>query len=545
MGFKFDDNDDSLSLDLGKDSPKVQDPAPLPKIQPKKEALGKLPKPGQSAPAKTSLPKTAVPSTASAPKIPSKPSVTKPVETEDIVKPVPKPVKKVEKPEEVTVEELIDDTYESEELTFVDEPLVYEEEEVTTKEPQPILNTQQGRRTRQRQTYVQGNEFVPESEHVLSQAEASKTIKKSSPFEGDRKRIMQIRFIATVVVVLLMAAGVYSFIPKPGFKDDVSQINAAISYANKYDAIQTVSENYALRFTTDFLNRTEYTEPLRVDTMKTYMDFKTISAVDFNLTNLPATQTGKPQGVNIYMKLVSGPFIYSINNIDASKIQAQRIENGNGYIYSIVTSAYVQPYIAQDDLKYVSTAIELTPQWVYLSIPVMHNYLTKQTTLYGFPTFVTPEKTSGLDAFSGPLTEADWKQSDDTLSNNSVLEAQLEAFMVAWAKQSPNEKLDPALQAVLSKSATERTKVGLSGKYTSADKEQIIYNVNVKPLPEGDEPTASTKREALVTVKWVDAQTASSATAVVPAVYTQQYLIDFQGAGDKWQVIDIKPRFAE
>lgn len=415
MGFKFDDEDDELSLDLGKDAAKTQNPAPLPKtVKPTGESLSKLPKPGQKAqpksvesPAqKTGLPKQA--STANkpvAPKIPSKPTnLTTPVEEVQIepvvktVKPVAKPVTKNIEPvlEQVSFDDSsIDDMYEEESIpSYYEEPVYPEPTAVTNQKPQPELN-RSSRRTRSRKTYVENGVFQPESENILTTQETNSTFKKKSPFDGDRKRIMRIRVAATSVVVVLMAAGIYSFIPKPGFKDDVSQINAAITYANKYDAIKTATENYALRFTTDFLNRTEVTENTRQQTMQTYMDLKTISAVDFTLNKVPAQ--GEPNGVNIYMKILSGPYIYSINNIDAAKIQSQRINEGNGYIYSIVTATYVQPYIASSDFGLFgadAAPLELTPKWVYLSVPVMHDYETKQTTIYGFPSFYTPEKNS-------------------------------------------------------------------------------------------------------------------------------------------------------
>lgn len=552
-GFKFDDSDDELSLDLGNDAPKTQNPAPLPKtVKPTGDSLSKLPKPGQNAPATpekpATLPKKAnsnVTPKAPAPKIPSQPA--QPVENVPTasVKKVAKPVVKPEPVEEL----IVDDMYGEEEIpSYYEEPIPAEIPSPSVPKPvaePPQLNRGTQRRTRRRETYVQDGSFQPESENILSTAEANSTFKKQSPFDGERKRVMRIRVVASTVAVLLMAAGIYSFIPKPGFKDDVSQINAAITYANKYDAIKTSSENYALRFTTDFLNRTEVSESTHRTTMQTYMDAKTLALVDFSLTSIPTA--GQPNGISVYMKPIGGPYIYSINNIDAAKIQSQRINEGNGYVYSIVTATYVQPYISPNDAKYFGEGgapVDLQPKWVYLSVPVMHDYATKQTTLYGFPSFYTPEKTAGLDKFYAPYEEAEWPQKDEKLSGDKVLTAQLESFLAEWSKQSPNQKVSPALQALLADTATDRTKTGLAGAYTNAEGQKIIYAVNVKPMPEGKEAKADTVRTALVTVKWIDAQQ-NKIDKYVPATYTQQYLIDFKGSGDKWQILDIRARFAE
>ena len=540
MAFKFDDNDDDLSLDLGKDSPKTQKPAPLPKVEPKKDVLGGLPKPGQSTPPKNKP---------AAPKIPSQPSVPA-VEKPSISAPAPKAVAKPSRVEPVALPEFdsseIDDMYEEGNIPTYEESLETNES-TSIREPQPQLKTQAsvGRRTRGRTSYVENNQFVPPSDNILTHEEAARTIKKTSPFDGDRKRVAQVRVIATIVAIFLMGAGIYSFIPKPGFKDDLSQINAAITFSNKYEAVKTASENYALRFTTDFLNRTEVTESTRQTTMETYMNAKTISLVNFNLSKIPVANNNN--GINVYMRPIGGPYVYGVNNIDASKIQAQRISEGDGFIYSIQTATYVQPYISSNDIKSFGSGEVPTfePKWVYLSIPVMHNYVTKQTTLYGFPSFFTPEKTAGLESFLTPFDTAEWPQEDKELSGNTVLIAQLEAFLTEWAKQSPNDKTAPSLQSLLAQDATERTKVGLAGAYTSVTGQKIIADVNVKPMDKDQKPTASTNRTALVTVKWTDANELNAASKYVPAVYTQQYMIEFRGAGDKWQIIDIKARFAE
>lgn len=157
---------------------------------------------------------------------------------------------------------------------------------------------------------------------------------------------------------------------------------------------------------------------------------------------------------------------------------------------------------------------------------------------------IPQKKTAGLDKYVTPYEEAEWPQKDEILSNDKVLAAQLESFLAEWAKQSPNEKVSPALQAILADDATERTKQGLAGSYTNVDGEKIIYSVNVKPMLEEEKPTVNTVREALVTVRWTDTSQVD-VPGYMPAVYSQQYLIDFKGSGDKWQIIDIRARFAE
>lgn len=543
MTFNFDDEDDDLNL--GDTKPKMQKPAPLPKTaQVGKESLGKLPQPGQKPAPKppSSLPKQPAPKAERT--APAKPEPSMPAGNPA----TPKPVKAVKKPpteptpiiKPAQPEPEVDDMYEESEIpSYVEES--FSEPRVPVEHLQPSLNTSQGRRARSRATYVEDNQFKPESSHVLSKEESKRTIKKKNPFDGDRKVIKRFRILVSISIVFLMAAGVYSFVPKPGFKDDVSQINAAITYANKYDAIKTTAENYALRFTTDFLNRTEVTEATYKETMTTYMNEETLSRVSFELSALPSST--QPDGIKVYLKPIGGPWIHSINNIDAGQIQAQRINEGEGYIYSIVTSTYVQPYFLEGESPIKESALK--PQWVYLSIPVMHDIKTQHTALYGYPSFYTPERTSGLDKFITPFEGADWPQKDNELSNNAVLKAQLEAFLQEWSKQSPNQKVSPDLKTLLASDANPRAEKGLAGKYTNAKDETIITAIDVKPLEEGDKVTSSTVREALVTVKWVDNSELLETPTYVPAVYTQQYLIDFKGASDKWQIVDIRARYSE
>lgn len=540
MGFKFDDEDDELSLKLGDESVKQQVPAPLPKkaIKPNSEVLNKLPRPGQTAavsetqPAETESPKPAtIPTSAvkaskglpvapkAMPASPEKPSL---------------PKKKVEVPSEEVVIEVPEIIEEAEEVTYTPEP------KIATPIESTLLNVE----TLDTSRYAPATpEEIFQSNVVMTPEETESTFKKKSPFEGDRKKILQIRIIAGSVAGLIMIAGVWSFIPKAGFKDDVNSINAAISYTNKYDSIRMASEAYALRFATDFLNRTETTEQYRVETMSTYMDSATLGKVDFALASLPSNSNRN--GAKIYQRISSGPYVYNVNNIDAASIQAQRIDGTNGFITSVLVSAYVTPYVDPNEAATVAGGIpDLQPKWVYLSIPVMHNYETKQTSVYGYPSFVAPEITTGLDKLTKPYDEAEWGAGDPVLSKDSVLNSQFENFLEEWSKQSPNQAVSSDLKALLSSDANSRAKKGLAGSYVKADGQEIVYNVNVKPLGKDVKATESTLREALVTVKWSDNIDFISAGAT-PSTYVQQYIIYFKGTTNKWEIQDIKPRFAE
>lgn len=534
MSFKFDDDNDELELKLGDGGIKQQVPAPLPKkaIKPNGDVLNKLPRPGQS----TGSPKeetTVQEEATSLPKTPSKPSLpTSPK------KPSPK---EAPQSELAGQEQRIPETFPEEDTTLQVPTIIEPAEEPETEAvqstllQQPTINVKEYVNTPVEETF--------QSNVILTPEETASTFKNKNPFEGDRKKILQIRIIAGIVAGLIMIAGVWSFIPKPGFKDDPTSINAALTFNAKYDSIRMASEAYALRFATDFLNRTETTEAYRQETMTTYMSPDALSQVDFTLASVPSSQNR--EGVKIYQQVTSGPYVYNVNNITAEAIQAQRVDGVNGFVLSILVSAYVTPYVNQNEANTVTESIpDLKPKWVYLAVPVMHNYETKQTTLYGFPTFVTPEITAGLDKYLTPYKEADWGSQGDDLSDNSVLVAQLENYLDEWSKQTPNEKVSSNLKALISSDATVRAQQGLAGKYTKVNGQNIIYNVNVKPLPEDVEATPSTLREALVTVKWTDNFEGISANSS-QSVYVQQYVIYFKGSSDKWEIVDIKPRFTE
>lgn len=540
MSFKFDDDDNELELKLGDGSIKQPVPAPLPKkaIKPNGEVLNKLPRPGQST---TPKPEEAEEPKLPAPKVPAKPKVETPPT-------LPKTPSKPASPEPETVEqETVQQPSEPilEPSASIPEEIPAHVEPVT---PEPAYEPRQSTLTspdvinpkRYENTPV---EEVFQSNVILTPAETASTFKKKNPFDGDRKKILRIRIIAGCVAGLVMLAGVWSFVPKAAFKDDTASVNAALTFTAKYDSIRMASEAYALRFATDFLDRTETTEQYRKETMATYMSPETLGKVDFSLGSVPSSKSR--DGATIYQQITSGPYVYNVNNITAEAIQAQRVDGYDGFVLSILVSAYVTPFISQSDISSVNGIVpELKPKWVYLSIPVVHNFETKQTTLYGYPSFVTPETTKGLDNYSKPYEDADWGSGDSALSENSVLVAQLETYLSEWAKQSPNDKVSSNLKALLSSDATPRSQQGLAGAYTNVNGSKIVYNVNVKPLGKDVKADASTKREALVTVKWTDNNNNSDANAK-QSVYVQQYLIYFKGSSDKWQIIDIKPRYAE
>lgn len=538
MSFKFDDDDNELELKLGDGSIKQQVPAPLPKkaIKPNGDVLNKLPRPGQTPAANTEEPEE---TKAPAPKVPAKPKVeTTPTLPKTPSKPVSPEPEAVQQETIVTsVEPVVEPEIDSseEDVPYVDTPAPAYEPRQSTLTSSDVINPK-----RYENTPV---EEVFQSNVILTPAETASTFKKKNPFDGDRKKILRIRVIAGCVAGLVMLAGVWSFVPKPAFKDDTASVNAALTFTAKYDSIRMASESYALRFATDFLDRTETTEQYRKETMATYMSPETLGKVDFSLGTVPSSKSR--DGAKIYQQITSGPYVYNVNNITAEAIQAQRVDGYDGFVLSILVSAYVTPYISQSDISNVNGIVpELKPKWVYLSIPVVHNFETKQTTLYGYPSFVTPEITKGLDNYSKPYEDADWGSGDTALSENSVLVAQLETYLSEWAKQSPNDKVSSNLKALLSSDATPRSQQGLAGAYTNLNGSNIVYDVNVKPLGKDVKADAATKREALVTVKWTDNNNNSDANAK-QSVYVQQYLIYFKGSSDKWQIIDIKPRYAE
>lgn len=531
MAFKFDDDDDELSLDskIG-DKVKTNIPTPLPKVAKPSDSDKVAEKAEVSKPAPK---KPSIPTAPSKPSIPTKPEVI----------PVPEPIIEDE-------DAYAEETYQPEpEVVEAIEPAVVEPTVRRASEPRrevvPPATPKASARSRAKAVVNENNELEIEQQAVLSKEEAKSTIRKKQAFyKNDRQKVKRIRILAGIVGGVLLAAGLFSFFPKATFSNDMNSIFTSVSWGNKFNSIMDASESFALKFSSDYLNRTETSEQYRSDKLETYMSGDSVTEVDFDLSTIPDPKDSYDKGAVIYQKIISGPYVDNFMNVEATQIADMKVMDGNGYLVTVIVSAYVQDYVNVEDLPAGVAMPSLSPHWVYLSIPVVHNFDTKETSLYGYPTFVNPPLTKSYGDYAVPFDAPDWKTNDDVLSDDAVLEARIEGFMAAWAKQDPSTAVSPELQGFLTQDHNVRVERGLNGAYQGNKDETIVADFAVEPMPKDTVATSTDVRKALVTVKWVNASQASN-SAIKPSVYTQQYIVYFSGNSEGWYVSDIKPRYAE
>lgn len=399
------------------------------------------------------------------------------------------------------------------------------------------------------------------AEHFFAEKEPS-PVKFIRPEEAKRrkeftKQIMIIRASVITAVAIIFVAGVSSFIPRPSFSEQPSEVNYALTETNRYQAAATAAENYSLEFVNDFMTRTVETEPERKNLMSRYLSPRAYSAVN---TDLPTIENNSGKNITVYQKVTSGPYIYRIENIDTNFINRQSSEAG-GYLANFVVRVQIQKYVTDADFtttrpvldsngeetgefETVTETPSFTKEWVHMSVPVVYSRTKNEITLYGYPSFVAEPKNENLDNYDFPFQNADWSREDRDTASSNVLKAQIEAFMVAWANQNPNVDPSGELASTLSQDATQRTKEGLNGKYTAnPETGTIVRNFSVEAFPADYEPTGTETRKALLNVNWVSTTDVEQGTLTV---YKQQYLIQFRGTdADGYKIIDIKPRYAE
>jgi len=517
MGFKFEDDNDEITLSGSAEKPSNKEAPPLPKP-------GKLP-------------------------IPGKPKIKPTVKEETTEKPKVTPPKPISRAETEITEEYIEVEYSR----------PYEEEPEGIKTPlaaksKPTVFDENFGEEKPNPEAINANYFFAEKEPSPVKFIRPEEAKRRKEFT---KQITIIRASVVTAVAIILVAGIASFIPRPTFSESPKEVNYAITESNRYTAAATAVENYALQFVHDFMDRTENAEPERRDLMIKYLSPTAYSAIN---NDLPSISNNSGQNVQVYQRITSGPYIYRTENITTEAINAQSAEAG-GYLSSFIIRVQVQKYVTGADFTVTrpildSDGVETgefetvteTPtfekEWVYISVPVVYSRTENEITLYGYPAFVAEPKTENLEDYELPFKNADWTRADDALMSSQVLKAQLESFMVAWSEQNPNLAVTGELAATLAQDATVRAKEGLNSKFVAPPETgEIVQRYSVEALPADYEPTGRETRKALLNVTWASALDVEQET-IVP--YRQQYIVSFRGNdADGYKIIDIKTRYAE
>jgi hypothetical protein len=544
MGFKFDEDDNELSLDIGGDIAKTPTPTPLPPKQKSEEA-------------------EAPPQVFTKPSIPTQP---KPVEaTSDVLKGLPRPGQTVSKPAGKPKEDDLNALL-KEPSTPTPQPTVKEVETSYEAKPQSTLMATPLEKKEPVKTVPIEEPFKVDSDVILTREEFNGTFVKSkgNPFSGARKKVMQVRIAAGLVATLLMVAGIFSFLPKGGFTSDVAAQVLALNNGNQYESIRQASESLALKTMTDLINVPDYsTLRSQKDRMSSYLDSDTVISLtnNFKLNTYPIKPSAIRDTGYFYQKVLNGPYVDNQEVIDIGSLQRLDLNNDGykeSFIYPIRIAAYVQ-YVTDDanEKRFATATVPaLSAKWVYYVVPVLHNYKTKATFIYGLPSVAAALPTDDASAVNASF-KSPWDASDPNLTTlNIPFKTTFAQFFTAWAKQDSVSSLsniahnNPDLQNLLSTTDTTsplyptyRIAQGLQDRYVLSD----IKEIDVQALPDKTTATDSTIRNALVTVTWKDntIQGISNPNSkLVPSTITQQYLVEFIGVA-KWYFIDVKPRFAE
>lgn len=555
MAFKFDDDEHEITL-TGSREPVKKAEIPIPES-------AKLPKTPVQEPAKKStvLPKppvikvlsTDVASQEQQPIVPSNIITPQPIEVPQITK--------TEEPQTIP---------EQEETYYEEEYNPYEKKQAAPlkRNRMPDANIPLVRNGSKKDDIfdedfgVQKRNPSEIQTNIFFTAVEPSPIKFVRPEEAKRRKefirqITMVRAGIATILIITIAAGVYSFIPKPGFSERIEDVNYALTETGRFRAAATAAENYALEFVHDFMERTENTEPNRRENMLRYLSPTAFNAVN---SELPTIKNNLSRDVTVFQKVTSGPYVYRIENIDAAKLKQQSSTAGS-YLATFTIRVEIQKYVNNNDFtitrpvlasdgtetgqfETVTEAPTYDKEWIYINVPVIYSRNQNEITLYGYPAFVTEPKNEKLDAYDTPFKTADWRSDDQILASSNVLKAQVEAFMLAWSKQNPNQNISGELAALLAPDATDRAKAGLNGKYVqSPSRETIVSGINVEGLPAETEITGEETRKALINVVWSTATDVEQGTVIT---YNQQYIILFRGTdASSYKIIDIKPRYSE
>jgi hypothetical protein len=390
-----------------------------------------------------------------------------------------------------------------------------------------------------------------------------------SPFAGGRKKVLQIRVAFFSVLAIVAISGLYSFFPKTSFSEDLTSRQVAISDSNKYDSIRTNMEAYTLRFVTDVMERSKATEPQFNDTLAYYMGENALYGRNmFSLSKINSASNEYKRQTPIYQSIISGPYvidhgiidpanIYTFRNRALSTLGAEFV--ADSYMMSVKVAVYVRYYVdprdeADLDPELGFTKPELRNKWVYISVPIIHNFKTKETMVYGYPSFISPEITQNFGNKYKDILDGlpDWQILDELTSSNTALITTLENFFDQWAAENPNDGsnsdgqpiISNQLRLLLTPDATVQAKNGLGDTFIRDPDYRLKVSVEGFPKDAMADVNSSTTRKALVSITWTD-NYADSSMFAEKSKYQQQYIVYFRGFGSDWKVYDIKPRFSE
>ena len=566
MGFKFDDDDDEIVLSGSKET--VSAPIPpqpektsgrkKPVKEPKIPAAAVAPKPVQpkpvEEPATTPPPPPPVQEPAA---VPITPPITPPVAPPTVLQPEQHPQQQYVPPTPQTY-----DTGMYQPQPYQNYPQQNLQNQQYQPQPlptqTPILNPNNGfvpPTIEEDTSGVQANIFFEPKEEKKSRFARPANTDKTTAV---KKQVQFVRGAIILTIVLLVIGTVSSFIPRPGFTDDPTARNLALTQSLEARNAISASESYVLQFTQDYLNRTEELEPERRTQMLRYLTPNAFSSVEFRL---PTIRNNSNREVTVYQKITDGPYIFKTENINSAQVFRQNSEV-RAFLMNHIVRVQVQKYVTSSDFtvtnvffdeitgeektETISAQPTFDKEWLYLSVPIIYSPSTNEVTLYGFPAFVASPKHENLNRFDAPFQGADWQRSDRDLGNSRVLAAQMEAFMVAWSKQNPNISPTGELAALLSTDATNRAKEGLNGSVVAnPENGNIVRKIDVEALTEAQlqNATGNEIRKALIDVEWVTTQDLQQQT-VTP--YKQQYIVFFRGNDTaSYKIVDIRTRYAQ
>lgn len=567
MGFKFDEDDDELSLDVGGDTAKTQRPAPLPpqpkkqeedeaprasiptkpaKVEPTSDVLKNLPQPGQSVsnPAQDDSGLSSL----LEPQLPQQPPV--------VQQPPAQPVYQEPIQQQVYTEPVYE-TY--------DEDEEYEEQQSTLNvAPVPVSN--KSRR------YDANNEQPVEelaSRNVLTEEESKTTLFKSkgTPFSGARKKVIRIRVIFGLVVGFLIFAGIFSFLPKPGFTSDITAQSLAVTNGNKYDSIRQAAESHALKLMTNLLHRPNYDfEKSLADRLDGYVNSEQIVQLlsAFELPGYEIETFEERTYGRYYQTIVTGPFVENQEVITTERITRLDTDNNGtneSYIYTIRISAFVSYSTDKAEAKAAVTkpVQPMPPKWVYYIVPVVYNSETKTVHLYDMPTITNAPAVDDYTIYKELGKEDPFESEDKDLGNNSQFRTAVRGFFAEWALQGPVTNVTnvrDVLKNMLSLNViTDKTSPlypkyriarGLGGAYRLNDvegAEPIKLTVEAVPEDQIEDLTETTPRRMIVRVEWIDNNIPGGESYIRPVI-VQEYVVTFMGT-TRWYFIDIRAKYTE
>ncbi len=307
-----------------------------------------------------------------------------------------------------------------------------------------------------------------------------------SAFSGKRKVVLYSRLAIAIVLIIVSFSGLKSIFFPAQFPSQAQVISVVKTNLGITNFPIAKANGFVVSFATTYFTYDSSQESARSDALAKYISSNLLHTTDLSILQQPATSTTNNGPTNVTQTVVGEPVISEVNAVD-----------DNNAVYTVEVT--------------LSTGTTL-----YVQVPIYYDSKTQNMAVSAPLAIVPPVSIANVPATNHAIT---WSNDTTVVSD---FQTDLSGYLTAWANSD---------QAVITRYTTTDATLNATKGLGGSVKFGSISSLSVQAV---DKTTIDPKkRQALVTVVWVDAKGNNT-------TYTQSYLLNIvQQSANKWFVQDI------